>query len=46
VDAGVAVVDKQGRIQGVVRWIDLLGHLSERAPGKLVVRLFSSRKER
>lgn len=39
-DAGAAVVDKHRQIQGVVRWIDLLGHLSERALGKLVVRLF------
>lgn len=39
-DAGAAVVDKQRHLQGVVRWIDLLGHLSERALGKLVVRLF------
>ena len=39
-DAGAAVVDKQRRLKGVVRWIDLLGHLSERALGKLVVRLF------
>lgn len=39
-DAGAAVVDRHGRLQGVVRWIDLLGHLSERALGKLVVRLF------
>ena len=44
-DAGVAVVDGQGRIQGVVRWLELLGHLSERALGKLVVSLFSPRKE-
>ncbi len=44
-DAGVAVVDGQGRIQGVVRWIDLLGHLSERALGRLVASLFSPRKE-
>lgn len=39
-DAGAAVVDKNRHLQGVVRWIDLLGHLSERALGKLVVRLF------
>jgi CBS domain-containing protein len=39
-DAGAAVVDRQGHLQGVVRWIDLLGHLSERALGKLVVHLF------
>ncbi len=39
-DAGAAVVDKNRRLQGVVRWIDLLGHLSERALGMLVVRLF------
>ncbi|GEM_PF-5910590 len=39
-DAGAAVVDKHRRLVGVVRWIDLLGHLSERALGKLVVRLF------
>jgi CBS domain-containing protein len=39
-DAGVAVPDLDGRMQGVVRWIDLLGPLSERALGKLVVRLF------
>jgi CBS domain-containing protein len=39
-DAGAAVVDKHRHLQGVVRWIDLLGHLSERALGKLVVRLF------
>jgi predicted transcriptional regulator len=45
-DEGVAVVDGQGRIQGVVRWIELLGHVSERALGKLVVNLFSPRKER
>ncbi len=44
-DAGVAVVDAQGRIQGVVRWLELLGHLSERALGKLVANLFSPRKE-
>jgi CBS domain-containing protein len=43
---GVAVVDKHGRIQGVVRWLELLGPLSERALGKLVANLFSSRKER
>lgn len=45
-DEGVAVVDAEGRIQGVVRWLELLGHLSERALGKLVVNLFSPRKER
>jgi predicted transcriptional regulator len=45
-DEGVAVVDKDGRIQGVVRWLELLGHLSERALGKLVVNLFSPRKEK
>jgi predicted transcriptional regulator len=45
VDEGVAVVDAKGRIQGVVRWLELLGHLSERALGKLVVNLFSPRKE-
>lgn len=39
-DAGAAVVDEHRRLKGVVRWIDLLGHLSERALGKLVVRLF------
>ncbi len=39
-DEGVAVVDGDGRVQGVVRWIELLGHLSERALGRLVVRLF------
>lgn len=39
-DAGAAVVDGHRRLLGVVRWIDLLGHLSERALGKLVVRLF------
>jgi CBS domain-containing protein len=39
-DAGAAVVDEHRRLQGVVRWIDLLGHLSQRALGKLVVRLF------
>ncbi len=44
-DEGVAVVDDKGRLQGVVRWMDLLGHLSERALGKLVVNLFSPRKE-
>lgn len=44
-DEGVAVVDSNGRIQGVVRWLELLGHLSERALGKLVVNLFSPRKE-
>lgn len=44
-DEGVAVVDKQGRIQGVVRWLELLGHLSERALGRLVANLFSPRKE-
>lgn len=44
-DEGVAAVDKQGRIQGVVRWLELLGPLSERALGKLVANLFSSRKE-
>ena len=41
-DEGVAVVDADGRLQGVVRWIELLDHLSERALGKLVVRLFQS----
>ena len=45
-DEGVAVVDAEGRIQGVVRWLELLGHLSERALGKLVVNLFSPRKEK
>jgi CBS domain-containing protein len=45
-DEGVAVVDAEGRIQGVVRWLELLGHLSERALGKLIVNLFSPRKER
>jgi predicted transcriptional regulator len=45
-DAGVAVVDAEGRIQGVVRWLELLGPLSERALGKLVANLFSPRKER
>lgn len=44
-DEGVAVVDKDGRLQGVVRWLELLGQLSERALGKLVVNLFSPRKE-
>lgn len=44
-DAGVAVLDANGRIQGVVRWLELLGHLSERALGKLVANLFSPRKE-
>ncbi len=39
-DAGAAVVDENRHLQGVVRWIDLLGHLSERALGKLVVHLF------
>ena len=39
-DEGVAVVDGDGRLQGVVRWIELLDHFSERALGKLVVRLF------
>jgi hypothetical protein len=28
-------------MQGVVRWIDLLCHLSERALGKLVINLFT-----
>jgi predicted transcriptional regulator len=46
VDEGVAVVDSEGKIQGVVRWLELLGHLSERALGRLVVNLFSPRKER
>lgn len=45
-DEGVAVVDAKGRIQGVVRWLELLGHLSERALGKLVVNLFSPPKEK
>jgi CBS domain-containing protein len=45
-DEGVAVVDDEGRIQGVVRWLELMGYLSERALGKLVVNLLSSRKER
>jgi len=45
-DEGVAVVDDAGRIQGVVRWLELLGHLSERALGKLVVNLFSPHRER
>lgn len=45
-DEGVAVVDAEGRIQGVVRWLELLGHLSERALGRLVVNLFSPRKEK
>ncbi|HEY7326194.1 MAG TPA: CBS domain-containing protein [Gemmataceae bacterium] len=45
-DEGVAVVDDDGRIQGVVRWLELIGHLSERALGKLIVNLFSPRKER
>jgi CBS domain-containing protein len=45
-DEGVAVVDDEGRIQGVVRWLELLGHLSERALGKLVVNLFSPRGAR
>jgi len=45
-DEGVAVVDAEGRIQGVVRWLELIDHLSERALGKLVVNLFSPRKER
>lgn len=44
-DEGVAVVDKHGRIQGMVRWLDLLGNLSERALGKLVANLFSLPKE-
>jgi predicted transcriptional regulator len=39
-DAGVAVIDANRHLQGVVRWIDLLGHLSERALGKLVASLF------
>lgn len=39
-DAGAAVVDKHRHLQGVVRWIDLLGNLSERALGRVVVRLF------
>jgi CBS domain-containing protein len=39
-DAGVAVIDSDRRLQGVVRWVDLLGHLSERALGKLVSSLF------
>jgi len=39
-DAGVAVIDSDRRVQGVIRWIDLLGHLSERALGKLVSSLF------
>lgn len=33
------------RIEGVVRWLELLGHLPERALGKLVINLFSPRKE-
>lgn len=45
-DEGVAVVDGKGRIQGVVRWLELFGHLSERALGKLVLNLFSARSER
>ncbi|HTU90855.1 MAG TPA: CBS domain-containing protein [Gemmataceae bacterium] len=45
-DEGVAVVDKQGCIQGVVRWLELLGNLSERALGKLVANLFSPREWR
>lgn len=45
-DEGVAVVDANGRIQGVVRWLELLSHLSERALGRLVVNLFSPQKER
>lgn len=45
-DEGVAAVDKHGHIQGVVRWLELLGPLSERALGKLVANLFSPRKER
>jgi predicted transcriptional regulator len=45
-DEGVAVVDKHGRIRGVVRWLELIGPLSERALGRLVVNLFSPRKER
>ncbi len=44
-DEGVAVVNDEARIQGVVRWLELLGHLSERALGKLVVNLFSARRE-
>ncbi len=44
-DEGVAVIDGQGRMQGVVRWMELLGHVSERALGKLVANLFSPRKE-
>jgi CBS domain-containing protein len=44
-DEGVAVIDAEGRIQGVLRWKELLGHLSERALGILVVNLFSPRKE-
>jgi predicted transcriptional regulator len=39
-DEGVAVVDKNEHIRGVVRWIDLLGCLSERALGRLVANLF------
>ncbi len=39
-DAGVAVIDSHRHMQGAVRWVDLLGHLSERALGLLVARLF------
>lgn len=45
-DEGVVVVDGRGQMQGVVRWLELLGHVSERALGKLVVNLFSPRRER
>jgi predicted transcriptional regulator len=39
-NAGTAVVDKHNHLVGFLRWKDLLRHLSERALGRLVVRLF------
>lgn len=39
---GVLATDKNGHPQGVVRWQDLLGALSERALGHLLCQAFSS----
>lgn len=38
-ESGLLAVDSHGRVQGVVRWHDLPGHLSERALGRILWKL-------
>ncbi len=48
-EAGVRrllVVDRQGGLAGVLSWIDLLPHVSERGAGYVISRIIQKRKER